>query len=79
MEQEGDLEADSEIDLPLEEFLKPLGMGAYCKKLKDIGCLHVRDMMSMTNFDLINLGMKNADDRKMLLSRLAVNMETGGN
>lgn len=71
VERESGINNESEVDLPVEEFLTPLGLSYMVEKLKDIGCFHVRDMMSMTNHDLVNLGIKSADDRKMLLSRFS--------
>jgi hypothetical protein len=81
IEAESGKQADSEIDQTIREFLQPLFelnvVENYMKKLHDIGCDHVRDMMSMTAFDLRNLGMKKAEDRKMVLSRLAATLEVG--
>jgi hypothetical protein len=62
-------------DQTIREFLQPLFepnvVEDYMQKLQDIGCDHARDMMSMTAFDLRNLGMKKAEDRRMVLLRLA--------
>ncbi len=81
IEAESGKQADSEIDQTVREFLQPLFepnvVEDYMKKLQDIGCDRVRDMMSMTAFDLRNLGMKKVEDRKMVLSRLAANLEVG--
>ena len=69
--------AEEEIDLTVDEFLFPLGLGEFATKFKDIGCPHVRDIMAMNHYDLFNIGMKKLDDRKVLLSRLAVNLDIG--
>lgn len=81
VDRESGKQADSEIDASVREFLQPLFdrdvVEDYIKKLQDIGCDYVRDMMPMTNFDLKNLGMKKVEDRKMVLSRLAATVEVG--
>ena len=77
IEREADGNMDEEIDLPVRDFLAPLGLDYMAERFVNIGCLHVRDLMSITNYDLENLSMKNADDRKVLLSRLAVNADMG--
>jgi hypothetical protein len=62
-------------DQTIREFLQPLFepnvVEDYMQKLHDIGCDHVRDMMSMTAFDLRNLGIKKAEDCRIVLLRLA--------
>ena len=73
--EEGEEKGGSGGDQTVRKFLQPLFepnvVEDYMKKLQDIGCDHVRDMMSMTAFDLTNLGMKKVEDRKIVLSRLA--------
>ena len=70
-------DADDEVNQTVLEFLAPLGLGDMAHIFEDIGCTHVRDMMSMRNHDLRNIGIKDAKDRKVLLSRLAVSADIG--
>lgn len=71
--EENDLPEMNEVDMTVEAFLEPLGLGDFVWKLHECSCFKVADMMSMSNVDLVNLGFKQENDRKMILSRLAAN------
>jgi len=77
IERDNGMGDDDEINQTAHDFLTPLGLGHMVAAFEEIGCSHVRDLMSMRNHDLLNVGIKDPQDRKVLLSRLAVNEDMG--
>ena len=53
IERESNEDADDEVSQTVQQFLEPLGLGDLTPRFEEIGCTHVRDMMSMKNHDLM--------------------------
>ena len=60
-----------EMEFLLSDFLKPLGLYEYVPKFAECKCHKLREIMSFSDMDLKNLGMKESSQRKLLLHRLS--------
>jgi len=62
---------ENEMEMEVKEFLAPIGLEAFAEKFIGCECTHVHDIIAFTDEDLLNIGMKELYDRRMVLSRLA--------
>uniref|UniRef100_A0A6U4LUB1 Probable pectate lyase C n=2 Tax=Hemiselmis andersenii TaxID=464988 RepID=A0A6U4LUB1_HEMAN len=62
---------ENEMEMEIHDFLRPIGLEDFAEKFHGCECTHVHDIISFTDGDLLNIGMKKLYDRRMVLSRLA--------